>query len=436
MGTDALKRTLIFLLAAAALAVRPAAATGSRASALAGASDFVLDDSQIHAWPCRAPLYYRALIAELGVDGSRVSDQSSVAGYYSDQERSLGVIGLAVNRRTAAQEALAGYIRRTYVTAGVSAQANIIERFKLRAGGRGAGLRHIPAPGGGIELSYARSFGDWTPGLRIERSRAEDSENITGSAGEASAGVTGVTLSAGYQPRDGLRADAALEYAGHSFSSRFTLDAAGYEERLEADAARTIGARARAFYSLGDEMTLVPRLALERSTLGYAYSQSDTGRGAAGTMTATDFALGAGWLYSPNPRYTVIAAADLGYAAATVADSLVVGDPGDVKSVSKTWTVPAVHLGLETQLTRWLAARIGGSKRISSTEIVTDYSTGEAKTVRRTSDSYRLGCGLGFRIGGFALDLAVNPEVLYSGGNVLSGSKTWPVSQVSMIYRY
>lgn len=427
-------RTIAAAIIAALLFPAAAAATGARSASLAGASDYLLDDGQVYAWPCRAPLFYRALIAELGVDGTRISDRSSVAGLYSDQERTLGVIGLSVNRTTAAQAALGGYLEHVYVADTVSVRANVIERLNQR--GLGAGLRDIPAPAGGIELLYARTFGDWTPGLRIERSAAENSETVTGEAREAESSVTGVTLSGSYEPRDALRADASLEYAACSFSSSFTLDASGHSESFAADGARAVAARARAFYALGDEMTLVPRLALANTRMGYTYAQSDTGHNAAGSTSATELALGVGWQYAPNPRYALVAALELGYRTSRTVDSLIAGDPGDVKTTETTLALPVAHLGLEAQLTRWLTLRLAGTKRIASTEVVTGFSDQSGRTRKYSDDGYRLGCGLGIRTGGLALDLSVNPELLYSGGKLLSDSGTWPVSQASLIYRY
>ncbi|MCU0606402.1 MAG: hypothetical protein MUF78_03025 [Candidatus Edwardsbacteria bacterium] len=427
-------RTIAAAIIAALLFPAAAAATGARSASLAGAADYLLDDGQVYAWPCRAPQYYRAVIAELGVDGTRISDRSSVAGLYSDQERTLGVIGLAVNRTTGAQAALGDYLDHVYTADTVSVRANVIERLNQR--GLGAGLADIPAPAGGVELLYARTFGDWTPGLRIERSAARDDETAAGEAREASSSVTGVTLSASYQPRDALRADASLEYAACSFTSGFTLDASGHSESFTADGARLAAARARAFYSLNEEMTLVPRLSLTNTRMGYAYAQSDTGHGAAGSAAATELALGIGWQYAPTPRYSLIAGLELGYRSAETVDSLIAGDPGDVRTTESTLALPVAHLGLEAQLTRWLTLRLAGSKRIATTEVVSEFSDQSGRTRKCSSDSYQLGCGLGIRTGGLSLDLAVNPELLYSGGKLLSDSGTWPVSQASLIYRY
>ena len=173
-----MNRTTLNLIIAILLVSTCALATGSRVSSLAGASDYLLDDSQVYAWPCRAPLFYRAVIAELGVDGNRISSQSSVSALYANQEQTFGVVGLAVNRASAAQSALSDYLEHTYISGSVSVQANIIERLNQR--GLGAGLRDIPAPAGGFEVLYAKKFGDWTPGVRIERSAAENTESITG----------------------------------------------------------------------------------------------------------------------------------------------------------------------------------------------------------------------------------------------------------------
>lgn len=427
-------RTIALVIISALLAPAGALATGARGTSLAGASDYLIDDGQVYDWPCRTPLFYRAVIAELGVDGTRISDRSSVAAFFSDQERTLGVIGLSVNRTGSAQAALGGYLDHVYVTDTVSVRANVIERLNQR--GLGAGLRDIPAPAGGIELLYARTFGDWTPGLRIERSAAQNTEAITGEGREAESAATGVTLSAGYEPRDGLRADASLEYAAGSFSSRFTLDAAGYSESFASDNSRSVAARARVFYRLNDEMTLVPRLALVNSRMGYAYTQSDTGHNASGSSAATELAMGVGWQYAPNPRYALVAALELGYRSEDIADSLIMGDPGDVTTTATVLALPVAHLGLEAQLTRWLTLRLAGTKRIASAEIVTDYSDQGSRTRKFSDDAYQLGCGVGIRIGGLALDLSVNPELLYSGGKLLSDSGTWPVSQASLIYRY
>jgi len=427
-------RKLILTAVCIAVSCSVTYATGARVGSLAGASSYLLDDSQVYAWPCRMPLFYRTLIAELGTDGQRISSNSSVAGIYADQEQTFGAIGLAANRATAAQQLLSDYLEHTYTVGTVSVEANIIERLNQR--GLGAGLRELPVPQRGIELLYAKRFGDWTPGLRIERAAAENSQSITGQSATATSSATGLTLSAGYDPSDALKADLGLDLASFSFSSGLAIDATGARQTFESKGSLLVAFHGRAFYALNDEMNLVPRLAIEYGNLGYGYTQSDTLRAAEGKTTATGFTLGAGWQYAPAAKYTVVAGLEIAYRSVKTADSVIVTDPGDVKRTETSWDLPALHLGLEYQAAKWLIIRMGGSKRLSSVRTVIDFSDQTSLTTDASNDSYQLGMGAGFKMGNLLLDVMVNPELLYSGGNIVSGSKTWPVSQASVLYRF
>jgi hypothetical protein len=430
-----LKRLILTAIVIAAATASPAFATDARTGSMPGAFGLVLDDGDVFIYPSLAPLFYRSLIAELGIDGQRVASSSSLTALYANQEQTYGVIGTAINRASTSHGSLEQYLTpEVRINDSLSISINCVERLQQRH--FGLSLPDVPAPGSEYDLLYAKKFGQWTMGARLEWATGAESKSYTGDSREASSSVAGFTLGAGFEPREGFRIDAAVAFASFGFSSQYTLTAADYQESFDSKGSKRLGFNLRSYYTLNDEMTLIPALALAGTNLGYTYAQRDTLHNFSGKTATTDFDAGLGWQYSPTPKFNVLAGVGLKYRRMKSTDSIISGDPGDAGNVTTSVSFPCWQLGLESTAAKWLVIRLGASQKTVSLKEVTDFNDGTALSTKATSNPYALGIGAGIKAAGFLLDLTVNPELVYSGGSIVSGSKTWPVSQASVTYRF
>lgn len=416
---------LACLLAASALA------TETRVLSLSGAADYVWDNSQVFTYPSVAPLYYRSVMAELGEDGSLVHSRSSVGLLYADEEQSFGVIGLAVNRRSAGYQDLLDYLTPVRND---TFSVDIVTRLQDRNLGRR--LMIIREPGASYQGLYARKIGAYTGGILIGRSAWSALNGYGDEERKAGSRALDLTLGLGYEPQDNLRADVALAYSHLSFSSSYVIAGQDSAQNFSSDGAFRLALDGRMFYALNEDMVIVPRLKIARTDMGYSHSQDGDSLPAKGSAKSTGLELGCGWNYQYRSHLKLVAGLDLGYSKTIIEDSLINGFPGDVKHSSTVWAFPGWHLGVEANLREWVTARMGATQRAVSATEVTDYADG---TSRRTEDSrqpYDFNTGLTIKMGNLTLDLLLNPEVIFSGGNLASGSKTWPVASAALSYRF
>jgi hypothetical protein len=425
-----MKNSMIII---AALLVIPAVygkahATATRKESLPGISAFVLDDQDIFNQPSLIPFYYRAVIVDLSADSNRITGQSSALLTYANREQTFGVIGLAVNYRSEAAQHLNGYINPMVDTLGIS--INLVD--KIKDNGLGLSLPLIPELGSEYDLIYARKYGEWTAGARLEHSFGQVSYSYSNVENQASCSVTGLTLGLGYDPSDAVRADAGLSYGRLSFESSYTLSQPDSTENLKSKGLGYLAFTGRAFLSLNDEMVMVPLVDLKYFDLGYDYDKNVTLINAGGQDQSTSLFLGCGWQYRPDNRMALLAGLGFGYQNQTVKDSLVRHSLQD----KITSSYPSINIGAEANLTDWLVMRVGAEKRILSQNItITDFNN--AAMVNKTvTQPYQLNLGMAVKNRGFNLDLMLNPKLIYSGGNLASGSKNWPFARASLTYRF
>ena len=405
-------------------------ATATRQESLPGISAFLLDDQDIFNQPSLMPFYYRAAIVDLSADSSQITGQSSVLLTYADREQTFGVIGMAVNHRSDAAGQLIGYINPFTDTLGIA--INLIDRIKDN--GLGLSLYLIPESGSEYNLIYARKIGDWTSGAGVGHSSGQISHSGFNVENRAGSSATGLTLGLGYDPSDALRVDAGLTYERLSFESNFTATLADSTatENVKSKGLGYLAFSGRAFLNLNEEMVLVPLLSISYFDLGYEYSQNYNLLSPPGKNKSTDLFLGCGWQFRPDNRMTLLAGLGFGYQAKTINDSLVYHSRQE-KTTNK---YPSITAGLESNLTSWLVMRIGAEKRLlSQSATITDFD--DSSTVDKTvTQPYGLNLGLAVKNRGFTLDLTVNPKLIYSGGNIASGSKNWPFTRASLAYRF
>lgn len=409
----------------------PAWATETRVLSLSGASNYVWDNSNVFIFPSVGPLYYRSMVAELGDDGSEAASQSSVWLLYSNEEQSFGVAGLAVNHHSAGYGKLLDYlipVRNDVFS------VDIITRLQDRNLGRH--LMVIEEPKASYDLLYSKKFGKITGGILLGRSAWSGLNSYSGEERKADAGIIDFSLGIGYEPRENLRADATVSFNHFSFGSSYSFAGQDSAQEFRSDGSKRLAFDGRIFYALNEDMVIVPLLKASYADFGYQYTQNGDSNSAAGSSETTEFVLGCGWNYQFRNHLKLIAGVDLGYKKALVQDSLIVGSPGDVKQSITEWTFPAFHLGMEANLANWITARLGATQSVVSGKQNRDFTDGTSSRSESSEQPYQFNMGLTFKAGNLNLDLLVNPELLYSCGNIASGSKTWPATSAALSYRF
>ncbi|HEU4339219.1 MAG TPA: hypothetical protein VFS19_04055 [Planctomycetota bacterium] len=104
----------------------------------------------------------------------------------------------------------------------------------------------------------------------------------------------------------------------------------------------------------------------------------------------------------------------------------------------KTTTLPVLFAAVETQATSWLKLRIGATNMINhATTDFTDFDTptGTDSQKFRFTD-FNLSLGTGIRWNNLDIDMTLNEEFPFTGGNVLSGSEQAAFTRVSATYHY
>jgi len=426
-----MKKTFILAFIAIGLLSMPAFATETRVLSLSGASDYVWDNSNVFIFPSVGPLYYRSMVAELGDEGSDVASQSSVWLLYSNQEQSFGVAGLAVNHHSAGYGKLLDYL---VPVQNDTFSVDIITRLQDR--NLGQHLMMIEQPKASYDLLYSRKFGKITGGILLGRSAWSGFNSYSDEERKADAGIVELGLGIGYEPRENLRADAAISYSHFSFGSSYSFTGQDSAQEFRSDGSKRLAFDGRIFYALNEDMVIVPRLKAGYTDLAYQYTQNGDTNSVAGSDETTEFLLGCGWNYQFRNHLKLIAGLDIGYTKSLIEDSLIVGSPGEIKETIAEWTFPAFHLGMEANLANWITARLGATQRMVSVKHNLDFIDGTSSRSESSEQPYRLNMGLTLKAGNLNLDLLVNPELLYSGGNIASGSKTWPATSAALSYRF
>ncbi|MBI5805358.1 autotransporter outer membrane beta-barrel domain-containing protein [candidate division TA06 bacterium] len=422
------KFNAILVLLAGLAAFGQAHATATRQVSMPGISAFTLDDQDIFNQPSLIPFYYRAVIVDLSGDSSRITGQSSVLLTYANREQAFGIIGLAVNYRSDAAQNLINYINPSIETLGID--INLID--KIKDNGLGLNLPLIPELGSEFDLMYARKFGDRTAGIRLEHSLGQSSYSYSNVENQASCAVTGLTMGLGYDPSDAVRVDAGLSYGKLSFETSYTLSLLDSTESVNSKGLGYLAFSSRAFLSVTEEMVLVPAVNFNYFGLGYDYAKNYTLVTAGGTNQSTGLFLGCGWQFRPDNRMTLLAGLGYGYQNTKITDSLVCHTRQDKTTAS----YPSITAGMEANLTGWLTVRLGAEKKILSQNTTKEFFDNTTLIEKTITQPYELNLGLALKIRGFTMDLMLNPKLIYSGGNIASGSKNWPFTRASLVYRF
>ncbi|HET9952115.1 MAG TPA: hypothetical protein VFS09_10010 [Candidatus Eisenbacteria bacterium] len=115
------------------------------------------------------------------------------------------------------------------------------------------------------------------------------------------------------------------------------------------------------------------------------------------------------------------------------------GGAFDVKEwTDKTTMLPVLFAGFETQATSWLKLRVGGNNSIMSYEEDASDFISPANSYNQKQDftSFDLTLGAGIRFNNLDVDMTMNEGFPFSGGYILSGDQSTPLTRVSATYHF
>jgi len=112
---------------------------------------------------------------------------------------------------------------------------------------------------------------------------------------------------------------------------------------------------------------------------------------------------------------------------------------GETKSLEqKTTVLPVLFAAVETQATSWLKVRIGATNMVNNDE--ESFSDFDAPTntdnVKIKFTDFNLSLGTGIRWNNLDVDMTLNEEFPFTGGNFLSGSEQAAFTRVSATYHF
>lgn len=374
-----------------------AMANETRVGTMGGNDVLLWDEENIFWCPALATGYANEFLAEL--------DQYPAPGGYSDahlgvfltndEMASMGVLGLVVNRTTAA----------------VPSNGSSFEF-----------LAPIPS----FDLIYAKNMGGLGIGGMLSLARDSRSREMgVGDTSDISTMVIGFTPGVTFAVGEKGTVDIGFGFQMTSFSSEDkTTDPV---TTWESDGAQTLGARLRAMLPMGEYVYFIPHVGFEMSSLNW---KQDTVN-----VTVNDgtmFGGGFGLNIMPFEETTVIVGFEVGISSQDNSSANTAPFADSINSMS-TMT-PTLVFGAESRFNSWMTGRIGARKTFFASSSWEGYA-GDKST--SATDSFLMALGLGMVFGDFTLDAMLDENFLFEGPNFIGGSNTTaPSAKLTATYNF
>src|SRR5882672_1444735 len=234
------------------------------------------------------------------------------------------------------------------------------------------------------------------------------------------------------------RFEGAVTYRKYSLDRSSTL--AG-NERWQDDGSASYVVNARIFMNQGDRHVWVPAAWYVNDDLGWRVDNFDGTAGATRSAKETYRQYGVG--ISDNMRVNDNNLLLWGVTVAQAKHHFTRSDAaiatGETQELTeKTTAIPLVFAAIETDATKWLKVRIGGSRTLVSdrTEDVA-FGPPNTTTIDKTRTSaFNFSLGTGIRWNNLDVDMTLNEKFPLSGGYILSGDRSTPFTRASATYHY
>lgn len=416
-----ISRVLIISLLVVMMAV-PAFATTSRVRALADASSYINDDSDIFRWYGTLPSYSRIVMAEAGQAYSEglgpvygADTEYQALGFTHDwgEDHWLGTWGVFLLHNSIEDMSFYGY--NPLVTTGGVPTTKFVFTW-------------------GQEIEDLFAFG-----LQFTRSEASV-ENEPAAVGDMTSSFT--TLGAGIRLDLGesAYADAAFTYgtAGGDMTVAGTGGAPPQTGDLWANST-SFDIEGRLFWEWMDDVTVVGVAQfVSFDYLTEAANQSTTTSGGA---TGTNILLGASLDMDVNTNNMLIFATEVEFGSAEPS-KIISADTSTPKEINAV-VLPTFRIALESDINSWLTTRVGARKTMAKVETKYATATGE-RTVTTTGPGlggdFLWSLGAGFHVGDWDLDVHFDHDVPFRLGYWITGFGTGdpdpPIMRASGTYRF
>jgi hypothetical protein len=440
-----MKRTLI-VLALMAIMFGMAGATETRVATFGPSSMFISDYTDIYFRPAQALAYPRLVAAELGdsfpIYGDYIWPKGSAAILFSDAEQTYGVVGLDIN----------------HAIVGTAFFTNAVARINLNntlpALNPGLYDLMIPAANNRFHVIYARKVGNLDIGGHVGWAGSSTSYDFSDTVAatattkeEASSSIWDINGNVVMQANETTSAELAFSLKMESFKSKadYTWPTPPQNgATIESDGAMGMDIGLRANYGMSENLSLIPVLGFSTNSVGYKTSYVDTARHAEGGSTKSlSFGGGFGGNYKPSEKVTLFGGLLISSQTTTTEDTNAVFGLGNKTEETGTFVFPGLCAGMEVEVLKWMALRVGTAKLMANTSSKYETAAGAVTESSSTSSSYFFAFGVGFKFGKLAIDAKVNNNAPYSLGYLMSGinnggmavnAHTQPITSIGMTY--
>ena len=266
----------------------------------------------------------------------------------------------------------------------------------------------------------------------------DDDDNFEDKLGERT-----YALGMSYKANERTRFDGTVFYRSGSFAHteawRDTV------QSKEPEGYNTYGVGLRLFYMLSPKTVLVPFLSYSQGGEGYRWLvREDPNTGLDLTEQTyidkmTEYVIGVGLNFIPHEKNLIALATGFHSQSWTYEETWYVGTPW-VADKASYQVFPFISIGLESKLTRWLAARFSFYELLETWRGQTAQTETVLDDGRLTGSTYAAKFGLAFKFGRFTIDALVGTEgaadFLHKGPYLLSGNDNALFTQLSVTYDF
>lgn len=403
-------KVLILSLLVVGLCAPMALATTSRVQALAGASQYLNDDSDIFRWYGTLPSYSKMVMAEAGAFSTGDGASSQALGFTHNwgEDHWLGTWGVFLLQNSVEDGSFFAY-------------------NPLPTPGFGPTVDQ-PVPSTKFALAWGKDLGKLALGFMFTRSQASF-EPPVGDTVDNNFTTFGGGLR--WDMNENMYGDGAVTFG---FAGGEPVAGVSWDKKSSADI------EARLFWEFMDNASLVPYF-------GYQMADYGLDEAAPSGDKWSQWNVGAAFDFDVNTNNLLIFAADVSGFNWKYSK----GD-GDNSEVSM-FVFPKFYVALESDVTSWFTFRVGATKTMTKTTItvptgeeyaftypidVQAFFEGEGEVVQLGDFTWHLGGG--FHVGEWDIDAVFSHELPFRLGYWLTGYGSQLdeelVSRVSATYRF
>lgn len=249
--------------------------------------------------------------------------------------------------------------------------------------------------------------------------------------------TVGITPAITIHMQNDNRLEAAVTYRKYSLD-RTEIVGGVQQEKWEDDGSASYAVTARAFVNKGDRHVWVPAAWYVNDDLTW----KATNVPAAGDVRSVDetykaYGVGISDNMRVNESNLLLWGVTVGQSKHEFERTDTFVTAGELaKFEDKTTLAPLVFAAIETDATRWLKVRIGANRALVNTRTETSNSGSPVTTEKSRTSEFNFNLGTGIKLNNLDIDMTLNEEFPFTGGNFLSGSEQAAFTRASATYHF